>query len=184
MHERRAIFIQLPFQDRKVRLDRCRVGKHDRQPAAKQAHALEPTWGTVPRVIERGRVIVFVDDVAQDGVGVVNLEKLPMLSLDLLHALLGPEWGNVLPKWVQHILQEDAMTQLDHLSGQHMRHVLVQRAIVAVSLSFDRLQLSDQRHHVRGDVIDHVLLISCFKALVALTCERALIFDVVDNRHG
>jgi hypothetical protein len=36
-------------------------------------------------------VIVFVDDVAQDGVGVVNLEKLPMLSLDLLHALLGPE---------------------------------------------------------------------------------------------
>jgi hypothetical protein len=28
VYERRAIFIQLPFQDRKVRLDRCRVRKH------------------------------------------------------------------------------------------------------------------------------------------------------------
>jgi hypothetical protein len=36
-------------------------------------------------------VIVFVDDVAQDGVGVVKLEKLAMFSLNLLHALLGPE---------------------------------------------------------------------------------------------
>ncbi len=65
-----------------------------------------------------------------------------------------------------------------------MRHVLVQRTIVVVSLNLNQLQLSDQRHHVRGDVIDHVLLISCFKALIAVTCERALIFDVVDNRHG
>jgi len=88
VHERRAIFIQLPFQDRKVRLNRCRVGKHGRQPAAKQAQVLEPTRGTVPRVIEHGHVIVFVNDVAQDGVGVVKLEKLAMLSLNLLHTLL------------------------------------------------------------------------------------------------
>jgi len=36
-------------------------------------------------------VIVFVDDVAHDVVGVVKLEKLTMLSLNLLHALLGLE---------------------------------------------------------------------------------------------
>jgi hypothetical protein len=64
VHERRAIFFQLPFQDRKVRLDRCRVSKHDRKPATERAQALELTRGIVPRVIERGRVIVFVDDVA------------------------------------------------------------------------------------------------------------------------
>jgi hypothetical protein len=33
-------------------------------------------------------VIVFVDDVAQDGVGVVKLEKFTMFGLNLLHALL------------------------------------------------------------------------------------------------
>ncbi len=53
-----------------------------------------------------------------------------------------------------------------------------------VSLSLDQLQPSDQCHHVCGDVIDHILLISCFKALVAVTREQALIFDVVDNRHS
>jgi hypothetical protein len=73
VHERRAIFIQLPFQDRKVQLDKCRVGKHGRPPATERAQALESTRGTVPRIIERGRVIVFVDDVVQDGVGVVKL---------------------------------------------------------------------------------------------------------------
>jgi hypothetical protein len=36
-------------------------------------------------------VIVFVNDVAQDGVEVVKLEKLVMLNLNLLHALLGLE---------------------------------------------------------------------------------------------
>ncbi len=76
------------------------------------------------------------------------------------------------------------MTQLDQLSEQHRRRVLVQRAIIAVPLSFDQLQTNNQRHRVRGDVIDHVLLISCFKALIAITRERALILDVVDNRHG
>ncbi len=91
VHERRAIFIQLPFQDRKIQLDRCRVGKHDRQPAAERAHALEPTRGTVPRVIEHARVIVFVNDVAQDGVRVVKLEKFAMLGLNLLHTLFEPE---------------------------------------------------------------------------------------------
>ncbi len=91
VHERRAIFIQLPFQDRKVRLDRCRVGKHGRQPAAERAQVLEPTRGTIPRVIECGHVIVFVNDVAKDRVRVIKLEKLAMLSLNLLHALLGPK---------------------------------------------------------------------------------------------
>jgi len=43
VHERRAIFIQLPFQDRKVQLDRCCVGKHGRQLAAERAHVFEPT---------------------------------------------------------------------------------------------------------------------------------------------
>ncbi len=57
-------------------------------------------------------------------------------------------------------------------------------AIVAIPFSLDRLQPSNQRHRVRGDLIDHVLLINYFKALVAVTRERALIFDVVDNRHG
>jgi hypothetical protein len=88
VHEHRAIFIQLPFQDRKVRLDRCCVGKHGHQPATEQAQVLKSTRGIVPRVIEPGRVIVFVDDVAQDGVGVVKLEKFAMLGLNLLHALL------------------------------------------------------------------------------------------------
>jgi len=91
VHECREIFIQLPFQNRKLQLDRCRVGKHGRQLVAKQAQVLEPTWGTVPRVIERGRVIVFVVDVAQDGVKVIKFEKLAMLGLNLFHALLGPE---------------------------------------------------------------------------------------------
>jgi len=36
-------------------------------------------------------VIVFVDDVAQDGVGVVKLEKFAMLGLNLLHVLFGLE---------------------------------------------------------------------------------------------
>jgi hypothetical protein len=35
-------------------------------------------------------VIVFVDDVTQDGVGVIKLEKLAMFGLNLLHALLRP----------------------------------------------------------------------------------------------
>jgi hypothetical protein len=52
---------------------------------------LEPTRGTVPHVIEHGHVIVFVNDVAQDGVRVVKLEKLAMLSLNLLHTLLEPD---------------------------------------------------------------------------------------------
>jgi len=91
VHERRAIIIQLPFQDQKVQLDRCRVGKHGRQPAAERVQVLEPTQGTVPCIIERGCVIMFVDDVAQDGVRVVKLEKLAMLDLNLLHVLLGPK---------------------------------------------------------------------------------------------
>jgi len=62
--------------------------------------------------------------------------------------------------------------------------VLVQRVIVAIRFSLDQLQPSDQRHYVRGNVIDHVLLISYFKALVVVTRERALILNVVDNRHG
>ncbi len=33
-------------------------------------------------------------------------------------------------------------------------------------------------------MIDHVSLISCFKALIAVTRERTLILDVVDNHHG
>ncbi len=90
VHERRAIFIQLPFQDRKVRLDKCRDGTHSRQPVVERAQTLEPTRGIVPCVIERGRVIVFVDDVTQDGVGVIKLEKLAMFGLNLLHALLRP----------------------------------------------------------------------------------------------
>jgi len=88
VHEHRAIFIQLPFQDRKVQLNRCHVGKHDRQPVAKPTQALEPAQGTVPSIIEHGRVIMFVDDVAHDGVGVVKLEKFAMFGLNLLHALL------------------------------------------------------------------------------------------------
>jgi hypothetical protein len=48
-------------------------------------------WGTIPHVIEHGRVIVFVDDVAHDGVEVVKLEKLAMLDFNLLHALFGLE---------------------------------------------------------------------------------------------
>jgi hypothetical protein len=64
VHECCAIFIQLPFQDRKVRFNKCRVGKHGRQLVAERLKALELTWGTIPRIIERGRVIVFVDDVA------------------------------------------------------------------------------------------------------------------------
>ncbi len=76
------------------------------------------------------------------------------------------------------------MTQLDQLSGQHRQRILVQHAIFAVLFNLDQLQPSDQRHHVRGNVINHVLLISYFKALVAVTCEQALILDVVVNRHG
>ncbi len=53
-------------------------------------------WGTIPHVIEHGRVIVFVDDVAHDGVEVVKLEKLAMLDFNLLHALFGLEWGDML----------------------------------------------------------------------------------------
>jgi len=71
VHDRCAIFIQLPFQDQKVRFDRCRVGKHGCQLVVERAQAFESTRGTVPRIIERGRVIVFIDDVVQDGVGVV-----------------------------------------------------------------------------------------------------------------
>jgi hypothetical protein len=36
-------------------------------------------------------VIMFVDDVAHDGVGVVKLEKFAMFGLNLLHALLRRE---------------------------------------------------------------------------------------------
>jgi hypothetical protein len=34
---------------------------------------------------------VFVDDVAQDGVRVVKLEKFAMFGFNLLHALLKPK---------------------------------------------------------------------------------------------
>jgi hypothetical protein len=34
---------------------------------------------------------MFVNGVAQDGVGVVKLEKLAMLGFNLFHALLGPK---------------------------------------------------------------------------------------------
>jgi hypothetical protein len=33
-------------------------------------------------------------------------------------------------------------------------------------------------------VIDHVLLIDCFQAMVAVSQERALILDVVNDHHG
>lgn len=56
--------------------------------------------------------------------------------------------------------------------------------IVVVPLSLNLLQANNHRHPLRGDVIDHVLLISCFKALVAVTRERALILDFADDRHG
>jgi hypothetical protein len=36
-------------------------------------------------------MIVFVNDVAQDRVGVVQLQKLTMFGLNLLRILLGPE---------------------------------------------------------------------------------------------
>ncbi|CAM6005936.1 unnamed protein product [Sphagnum balticum] len=71
---------------------------------------LESTQHTVPRVIERGHVIVLVDNATQDNVGGVQLQKLAMLDLNLLDAYLEPGRGDVLPERVEHFLQEDAMT--------------------------------------------------------------------------
>ncbi len=53
-----------------------------------------------------------------------------------------------------------------------------------LSPSRSTLQPSDQCHRVHGDVIDHVLLINYFKALIAVMHKWALILNVVDNRHG
>ncbi len=71
---------------------------------------LESTQHTVPRVIERGHVIVLVDNATQDNVGGVQLQKLAMLDFNLLDAYLGPGRGDVLSERVEHFLQEGAMT--------------------------------------------------------------------------
>ncbi len=71
---------------------------------------LESTEHTVPRVIERGHVIVLVDNATHDNVGGVQLQKLAMLDLNLLNAYFGPRREDVLPERVEHFLQEGAMT--------------------------------------------------------------------------
>ncbi len=71
---------------------------------------LESTQHIVPRIIERGHVIMLVDNATQDNVGGVQLQKLAMLDLNLLDAYLGPGRGDVLPERVEHFLQEGAMT--------------------------------------------------------------------------
>jgi hypothetical protein len=71
---------------------------------------LESTQHTVPRIIERGHVIMLVDNATQDNVGGVQLQKLAMLDLNLLDTYLGPGRGDVLLERVEHFLQEAAMT--------------------------------------------------------------------------
>ncbi len=71
---------------------------------------LESIRRTIPCVIERGHVIVLVNNATQDNVEGVQLQKLAMFDLNLLDAYLGPGWGDVLPEQVEHFLQEDAMT--------------------------------------------------------------------------
>ncbi len=71
---------------------------------------LESTQHTVPRVIERGHVIVLVNNATQDNVRGVQLQKLAMLDLNLFDAYLGPRQGDVLSERVEHFLQEGAMT--------------------------------------------------------------------------
>ncbi len=110
MHERGAIIVHFPFQDGEIRFDRCCVRKDSRQPAAERAQMLELTQHTVPHVIERGHVIVLVNNATHDNVGGVQLQKLAMFDLNLLDAYLGPGRGDVLPEWVEHFLQEGAMT--------------------------------------------------------------------------
>ncbi len=110
MHERGAIIVHFPLQDGEIRFDTCCVRKDGRQPAVERAQMLESTQHTVPRVIERGHVIVLVDNATQDNVGGVQLQKLAMLDLNLLDAYLEPGRGDVLPERVEHFLQEDAMT--------------------------------------------------------------------------
>jgi hypothetical protein len=96
VHQRSAIHVELPIKDREVGLYRRRVGKHGRQAAIKRARSLLTFRSTGPDVVECRLGGVAVDRAANDNVGVVQLEKLAVLCLNLVGAFVGPKVLDVL----------------------------------------------------------------------------------------
>jgi hypothetical protein len=184
MHQRSAIIIHLPFQDGKVRLDGRSVGEHGCQTTTERTQALESTWGADPSVVERRLVIVIIDHVTHDHASVVQFEQLVVLCLDLLDVLIGQDFQYMLSKWVKHLIEKLTLVQLDQLSRHHKRRILLRSTIGVIPFGLDRLHADEQCQHLLGDVIDHILLISCFHATTTVSREPTLIFDEVNNRHG
>jgi hypothetical protein len=126
---------------------------------------------------------VAIDCATNDHVGVVQLEKLAVLCLNMFGALVGPNLRDVLAIRVENRVEEHSMAQLDKLSWKHRRRVLLHRTIGGFPLGFDRLETRDERHCVFCDVLDNLLLVSFYQAQVAIACERTLIIDVVLYRQ-
>jgi hypothetical protein len=74
---------------------------------------------------------VAVDRAANDNVGVVQLEKVAVLCLNLVGALVGPKLLDVRPGRVENRVEEQSMAQLEQLSGQHRRRVLLHCRLAA-----------------------------------------------------
>jgi len=83
--------------------------------------------------------------------------------------------------WVEHLLNEVAVVQLDDLVRHHRRGILHERLIVFVAFSADVVEPGDDEHGVLGELANDLLLGWHVQALVARLGERALVLDVEDK---
>jgi hypothetical protein len=107
-----------------------------------------------------------------------------VLLLNLVDLINKLGLADMLPEWVEYLVEECAMAQLDQLGGHHWWRILICNTIGVVPLGLDGLQARDQCNHVLGNVVDHIMLVICFQTSITVSRERALILDVVNDRLG
>ncbi len=183
MHQASAELIHLPLENGEVGLNSSRVGEGSGQSAEEGMQTLDPRllWHRVPGVVESRLHVMLVQGSVQHCVLVVHLEQVAVTLLDLVDGLLGPELGEMVTVWVEHLLNEVAVVQLDDLVRHHRRGILLERLIVFVAFSADVVEPGDDEHGVLGELAHDLLLGWRVQAFVARLGERALVFDVEDE---
>ncbi len=104
-----------------------------------------------------------------------------MTLLDLVDGFFRPELREMVVVWVEHLLNEVAVAQLDDLVRHHRWGILLERFIVFVTFSADVAKPSDDEHGVLGELAHDLLLGWRVQAFVARLGERTLVLDVEDE---
>jgi len=138
--------------------------------------------GTIPGVVKRRVIVMLVNGFVKDQVRAVELEQVTVVLLDLVDAFGCPKLSDMVVVWIQYVLDERAVSQLDQLSGQNRQRILIEAVIIAITLRLDLHQAQDQCHHINSDGVDDSLLDVYVQAIVARIGERTLVLDMHDNR--